>query len=126
MTTLEQAVELYRGPLLGEFYSEWLEMRRRELEDKYLKALSFLASSYGDKGRYNTAIKLLEKFITIDPYQDEVYCRLMEWHLAVGDKISALQIYKRYLHTVAGELDSTPPTQIRDLHRRILMSKETS
>ena len=125
VANLEQAVELHRGPFLGEFYSEWTEMQRRELEDRYLKALSLLASFYADRGKYDRAIALLEKFIAVDPYQDEVYCQLMEWHLAVGDKVSALRIYKRYLDTVAGELEFTPPTRILHLHKRILMSKET-
>ncbi len=125
VATLEQAVELYRRPFLQEFYGEWTEMRRRELEDKYLKVLSFLASFNGHSGGYDKAIAFLEKFITIDPYQDEVYCQLMEWHLALGDKVSASRIYKRYLDTVAGELEFAPPARIQDLHKRILTGKET-
>ena len=125
VANLEQAVELYRGPFLGEFYSEWTEMRRHQLEDKYLKVLSLLANFNADRGRYNKAIALLEKFIAIDPYHDEVHCQLMGWHLAAGDKVSALRIYTRYLDTVASELESPSPTQMRELHKRMLMGKET-
>ncbi len=123
---LERAVELYRGPFMEEFYSEWAEMRRRELEDKYLKALSLLANSYGDKGEYDRAIALLEKFIAIDLYQDEIYCQIMEWHLAVGDKVSASRTYKRYFDTVADEMELVPPARMLELHKRILMGKETA
>jgi len=105
---------------MEEFYSEWTEIQRRELEDKYLKALSLLANFNGDRGKYNKAIALLEKLIAIEPYQDEAYCQMMEWYLAVGDKISALQIYRRYLGTVAGELEFDPLAQIRELRKRIL------
>ncbi|GAI45662.1 unnamed protein product, partial [marine sediment metagenome] len=66
VATLEQAIELYRGPFLGEFYSEWTEMRRHQLEDKYLKVLSLLANFNADRRRYDKAIALLEKFIAID------------------------------------------------------------
>jgi len=117
---LEQAVELYRGPFMEEFYGEWTEMRRRELENKYLKTLSLLANLNGDRGKHDKAIALLEKLIAIDPYHDEVYCQLMEWHLATGDKVSALRIYKRYLDTVTSELEFDPPAQIRELRKRIL------
>ncbi len=125
-TNLERAVDLYRGPFVEEFYSEWTEIRRRELEDKYLKALSLLAISYANKGKYDRAIALLKKFIAIDPYQDEVYCQIMEWHLAVGDRVSALRIYKRYLDTIASEMGFTPSSRMQELHKRILIDKETT
>ena len=122
---LERAVELYRGPFMEEFYSEWTEMRRRELEDKYLRALSLLASSYADKGKYDRANALLKKFIAIDPYQDEIYCQIMEWHLAVGDGVSALRIYKRYIDTAASEMELTPSSRMQELHKRILTAEDT-
>ncbi|MEE8372322.1 MAG: tetratricopeptide repeat protein [Dehalococcoidia bacterium] len=114
-TTLEEAVELYDGPFLEEFYSEWTETRRRELEDKYLKTLSLLANLNGSRGEYGTAIAVYEKFITTDPYNDEVYCQMMQWHLATGDKVSALRVYQRYRDTVAGEVGFAPSARMREL-----------
>jgi DNA-binding SARP family transcriptional activator len=108
---------------MEEFYSEWTEMRRHELEDKYLKALSLLANFNGDKGKHDKAITLLEKLIAIDPYHDEVYCQVIEWYLAEGDKVSALRTYKRYLYTVASEIGFDPPARMRDLYKRISMEK---
>ena len=111
---------------MEEFYSEWTEMHRRQLEDKYLKALSLLASFYGDKRRYDRAIALLEKFISIDPYQDEIYCQIMEWHLAVGDRASALRTYNRYLDTKVGETEFAPPAHMQELRKRMLIGKEAT
>ena len=124
VANLERATELYRGPFMEAFYSEWTEIRRHELEDKYLKALSLLANFNGDRGKHDKAIALLEKLIAIDPYHDEVYCQVIEWHLAEGDKVSALRTYKRYLDTVASEMGFDPPARIRDLYKRISMEKE--
>ena len=125
-TNLERAIELYRGPFLEEFYNEWTEMRRRELEDKYLKVLSLLASFYGDQGKYDRAIALLEKSVAIDPYQDEVYCQIMEWQLTVGERASAFRTYKRYLDTVCSEMESAPSVQMQELHKRISIGKKTA
>jgi DNA-binding SARP family transcriptional activator len=122
-TNLRQASELYKGPFMGEFYSEWTEIRRRELEDKYVKALSQLANYHSSRGEYATAISYLEKSLAIDPYQDEVYCKIMEWHLASGDKASALRLYKHYLDTMTRELKLDPPPHISDLHKRIMISE---
>jgi DNA-binding SARP family transcriptional activator len=125
MVNLERAIELYRGPFMEEFYSEWIEIRRRELEDEYLKALSLLAGFYSRKGKQDRAIALLEKSIAIDPYQDEVYCQIMELNLAVGDRASALRIYKRYLDTVASEMVVAPSPRMQGLHKHILMGEQT-
>jgi len=122
--SLERAIEVYRGSFMEEFYSEWTETRRRELGDKYLKALSLLAKFYGNRGKYDTAIALLEKSIAIDPYQDEVYCQIMEWQLTVGDRASALRTYKKYLDIVVGELGFDPSAQMEELHKRILIGKK--
>jgi len=121
---LERAIEVYRGSFMEEFYSEWTEMRRRELEDKYLKALSLLASFYGGRGKYDTAIALLLKFIAIDPYQDEVYCQIMEWQLTAGDRASALRTYKQYLDMAVGEMGFAPSARMEDLHKRMLIGKK--
>lgn len=126
MANLEQVVELYKGPFMEEFYSEWIETQRRQLEDEYLKALSMLSNLYADQREYGRAITLLEEFITIDPYHDEVYCQLMEWHLAAGDKVSALRIYQRYLDTVAADGQLVPSSRISNLHKRILTGQKTA
>jgi len=124
MTNLEKAIQLYRGGFMEGFYGDWVEMRRRYLEDKYLRTLSLLAGFYADRRRYQEAIALLEKFITIDPYQDDIYCQIMEWHLALGEQPAALRTYKRYVDTVARDTENTPPARIQALHDRILVGKE--
>jgi DNA-binding SARP family transcriptional activator len=123
-TNLERAIQLYRGAFLEEFYSEWTQTHRRQLEDKYLKALSSLAGFYANKGRYEEAIALLQRFIAIDPYQDEVYFQIMEWHLAAGDRTSALRIYKQYLDSVATEVGFVPSARLKALHSRMSQGKE--
>ncbi|MBI4180685.1 MAG: tetratricopeptide repeat protein [Chloroflexi bacterium] len=115
----ERAIDLYKGPFLAECYSEWAEVRRRELELKYLRALSLLASFYAKRGEYDRAIALLEKSITVDPYQESVYYQIMMWQLTIGDRDAMFLTYKRYLHTTDGETDSTTSANMRELLHRI-------
>jgi ATP/maltotriose-dependent transcriptional regulator MalT/DNA-binding SARP family transcriptional activator len=123
LDSLEQAIELYKGPFMPEFYSEWVEIERRELENKYIRILSQLANFKAERKEYNPAISLLEKFISVDPYHEEVYCQLIEWYLAMQDKISALRTYKRYLDIVTSDLDVKPSTRLDDLYKDILAYK---
>ena len=119
LANLEQAIEIYRGPFMKEFYGEWIELLRRELEDKYLRALSSLVTLKGDRGEHEAAIVLLEKYLVIDPYYDEVYCQIMEQCLALEDKASALRTYRRYIDGVASELGVSPPARMEELHKHI-------
>jgi len=119
LANLEQAIEIYRGPFMKEFYGEWIELLRRELEDKYLRALSLLVSLKADRGEHEVAIVLLKKYLTIDPYHDEIYCQIMEQYLALEDKASALRTYKRYIDGVANELRVSPPARMEELHKRM-------
>ncbi|MHB8104135.1 MAG: tetratricopeptide repeat protein [Dehalococcoidales bacterium] len=122
---LERATELYAGPFLTEFYTEWVEVRRRELENMYLRILSLLADLYTENGNFNEAATLLEKSIATDPYQEDTYYRIMCLHLKVNNKPLALRMYQQYLNTLAGE-ESEASLEIRNLYRKLLDRRVTS
>lgn len=125
-TDLERAVELYTGPFLAEFYTDWVEVHRRELENTYLRALSLLADRYARDGDINKAVALLEKSITVDPYQEYTYYRIMRLYVSSKNEPLALRAYRQYLKTVASEKGLALSPEIRDLYRKILGSKASS
>ena len=124
VTSLESAIGLYNGPFMDEFYSEWVEIPRRQYEDRYMKTLSSLARINSRLGKYDAAIILLEKFMAIDPYDDDAYCQVMEYHLAAGDSACALRMYRRYLDTVANEAEVVPSERVQDLYRRAMVGRK--
>jgi LuxR family maltose regulon positive regulatory protein len=126
VSVLEQALELYAGAFLGELYSEWIEVRRRELENKYLRALSLLADCYASKGNYGQAVALLDKFITIDPYEEDVYCRMIRWHLAERNRAFALRTYKQYVEFASNESKSESSHEIQRLYQLIVAGGTSS
>jgi ATP/maltotriose-dependent transcriptional regulator MalT/two-component SAPR family response regulator len=122
---LEHAIKLYTGPFLAEFYTEWVEERRRELENAYLKILSLLADIKVKKGNIIEAVTLLEKSIAIDPYQEDTYYRIMRLYLKGNNKPLALRMYQQYLNTLALE-ESDVSLEIRNLYHKLLVRKVTS
>jgi len=101
---LKQALDLYKGQFLVEFYSEWTEELRRQLEDKYLKAMLSLAAIMEHRREFVTAMGLIEKLLDVDPYHEEAYCKLIKWQFAQGDKVAAEQTYRRYSNAVSAEM----------------------
>jgi ATP/maltotriose-dependent transcriptional regulator MalT len=126
VSVLERALELYGGTFLEELYSEWIEVRRRELENKYLRALSLLADCYASKGSYSQAVALLEKYVAVDPYAEDVYCRMIRWHLAERNKTLALRTYKQYVEFAANESKSESSHEIRKLYQLIVAGGSSS
>ncbi len=114
---LEYALELYGGSFLPGFYTDWIENRRRELENTYLRAISQSAEINAKQGNYTTAIKLLEKYLAIDPYQEDIYCQIMRSHLALNNKPSAMRAYKQYLDTLKREEEI--PAEIKNLYKQL-------
>ncbi|MBF8304520.1 MAG: hypothetical protein HW399_895, partial [Dehalococcoidia bacterium] len=121
---LERAEKLYKGPFLKEFYSDWVETSRRQLEYKYLEVLSSLASYTKKEGDLRRTIELLEKSLAIDPSQEETYLDLAKCYLASGDRQSALRICKQCTETMQEEMGTTSTTQIEKLLRSILSPKK--
>jgi LuxR family transcriptional regulator, maltose regulon positive regulatory protein len=116
----EYAIELYGGPFLAEFYTDWVEDRRRDLENAYLRILSQSAEINAKQGNYSVAISLLEKYIAIDPYQEDIYYRIMNLHLAVNNKPSALRIYKQYLDSLSGQ-EVKASSEIENLYKQLII-----
>jgi len=119
----KQAIHLYRGQFMMGFYNEWTEQRRRELEDQYLRTLSSLAIINENQSDYKTAVELLEKYLDINPYHEEVYHKIIKYQLARGDKVAAEQVYWRYARTFTTEMGLNPQIEMKDLDRSILMSE---
>jgi DNA-binding SARP family transcriptional activator len=116
---LETAVGLYRGPFQEEFYSEWCETLRRDLEQQYISSLAGLAGYYAAKGDYDWSISLLERIVEMDPYREEVYAELMKAHGRMGNATAALIWYEDYCRTAGKDLGTTPSQELNDLYRQI-------
>jgi two-component SAPR family response regulator len=126
ISTLEQALELCSGIFLAELYNEWIETMRRELENKYLRVLSLLADYYASTGNHNRAITLLEKYVAVDPYEGDVYYRIICWHLAEHNKPLALRTYKQYMKFASNGSDAKSSHEISELYKNIMSSSSAS
>ncbi len=122
LSNVEEAIGLYNGAFLKELNGEWIEVRRRELENKYMKALSLLVDHYEKKGEYSKATTFLEKLIAIDPYDEDVYYSIMQSYIAEKNSPMALYAYKRYAEIVNSSVEPGIPGDIRELQQRILAS----
>jgi predicted ATPase/DNA-binding SARP family transcriptional activator/Tfp pilus assembly protein PilF len=119
-SALEQAVALYRGPLLEGCLEEWIGPEREVREHQCLRALQQLVESALTGEDYDTAIGYCQRAARMDPLSDAAWRGWMEALSRSGDRNAALQVYRQFrdlLHK--DDPTATPDEQTNALYRRL-------
>ncbi len=110
-----RAIDLYKGPFLDEFYSDWVIPRREDLELRYLQALTRLAKLRAQEGSLEQALELLRTAVATDPFQEEAHHGLILYSALMGDRAAALRHYQTYVELLREELRAKPSAGILEL-----------
>ena len=116
---LEEAVALYRGPLLDGFhvpdaaeFERWLDAERSQVDRQYAHALEALAESSSAGGDHLAAVGWWRRRAAHDPLSGTVALRLMQALEAAGDRAGALQHARIHTTLLREELDAAPDRAI--------------
>lgn len=107
-------------PFLPGLEADWLRAKRDELEGLLLRALQILTDARIDSGRADLAIESAERSVTLNPYSDSSYIRLMRAQVESGDRAEALRSYERYRRVMSEELGVGPSSDVEIEFRRLL------
>ena len=102
---------------------DWVESRRRELDELVLEALELAARgsiAVGGNEELGTAERAARELVAQSPYRETGYRFLMEALAAGGNVAEALRVYEELRHLLREELGVTPAAELRDLHGRLL------
>ncbi|MSP13353.1 MAG: hypothetical protein EXR62_10410 [Chloroflexi bacterium] len=116
----QKATALYQGDFLEEFYSNWCVDRREELERQYLMALEWLGDYQVRTGIISGALECYRSIVARDTYREDVHVKIMEGHLALGDRVSAIRQYQILVDTLQKDLGICPMPQTESLFRRTI------
>ena len=120
------ASEAIRGEFLPGHDGDWVQERRREVEELRLRGLECvaragLALAGGQLGAAEAAAREL---ISAEPLRERGYRLLMEVLAVRGDNSAALQAYEQLRVRLRDELGITPGAAIRAIHERLLAGGE--
>jgi two-component SAPR family response regulator len=102
---MEKALGLYTGPFGQDFYSEWVESLRWQLEEQHMRLLTTMATAYTERGEYSRSADLCQKMLEIDEYSEAAWYRLMS-NYVLGDQMEAAQFcYRKYVEIVSEGAD---------------------
>jgi len=114
------AASLARRPFLPGDEGVWVEEKRRELTDVRGRALSCLVDACLRSGDASDAAKWAEQTISLEPFRETGYRRLMEAHAAAGNRAEALRVYERCRRLLAEELGAYPSPETESIYRQLL------
>jgi predicted ATPase/DNA-binding SARP family transcriptional activator len=113
---LEEAVALYRGPLLPEDAAEdWCGIARTHLEQRYVGALRTLAARSERRGEAAGAVVSLQRLLKNIPSDEAAHRALMSLYLALGRPRDAERQYELCREALASELGVAPSDETRAL-----------
>jgi peptide/nickel transport system substrate-binding protein len=114
------AASLLQQPFLPGEDGGWVEEKRRELAGVRVRALSVLADACLRSGDAREAAKSAEQAIALEPFRETGYRRLMEAHVAAGDRAEALRVYEQCRRLLAEELGAYPSPETESIYRGLL------
>lgn len=105
---LEEAVELYGGPLLPEVYDEWVEPERERLAHCFRQALLDLIAAAEDRETWTRAARYAERYLEEEPLREGMHLRLMTFYYAMGDRARVQEQYETVQEWLERDLGTTP------------------
>jgi DNA-binding SARP family transcriptional activator len=119
MTSLQQAIFLYRGPLLEGCSEEWAFAERQVREQVYLNALDRLAAHRMALGDPSAAEHCLRLAVAVDPVRESTCRGLMQALAAGGNPTAADQVYRQLKRRLQREFQTGPDPATTGLHQQI-------
>jgi two-component SAPR family response regulator len=116
----QEAIALYRGDFLPEFYNPAIEDKQRELKQKVRELLLWLADRSKERLDWHEAISFAHKLIAIDPNDEGGHRVIMESLWQQGDKVGAIRQFERFKKNLEKELDITPTSETLELYNKIV------
>lgn len=121
-----RAIELYRGPFLQGLqlkdtfeFEEWQARSREQLQQRYLEALTTLATQEAQAGRLTEALAYHRQAIATDPLAEEHYLQAMHLLERLGERAAALRLYHGLERVLKEELGVEPSAEATTLLERL-------
>lgn len=127
LAMMEKAVALYGGPFANDFYSEWVQSLRPQLEEQHMSLLGSLAAAYNEAGEYKKSADICQRIIEVDEFNEAAWYRLMSNYIQSGNAEAARYCYTRYVKIISeDDPDETGIPDFEEIVRELNQEKRTA
>jgi DNA-binding SARP family transcriptional activator len=118
-TALQQALAAYHGDLLDGTDYDWALTDREDLRRQAINAARQLADLHEQADDHDQALDVLDRAVRFDPYNEELYQRIMRVQARLGRAEEIRRTYRR-LELRMADLDDDPSETTRQLRDQLL------
>jgi predicted ATPase/DNA-binding SARP family transcriptional activator len=122
---LESALELWRGPFLGDMDRPWVTEESLPLEVERSSAVARWAEAAIADGEPEIVIPRIERLVSENPLDERLCGLLMRANYMSGRQADALAVYRRLRTDLAEELGVQPGAELMRLEEQILLHDES-
>jgi DNA-binding SARP family transcriptional activator len=126
LAALEAAVELYRGPFLGELgirgspdWDDWLARMGERYRRDAVILVDRLVSAYQRTGQVEPSLIAAQRLVELDPWNERAHRKLMRLLASAGEPAASLSHFARLWERLARELEMAPAPETVALAERI-------
>ena len=121
-SSLGEAMNLYRGPLLNDWRQDWVVLERAVKERTLIEALVRQSERSEERGDSNSAAEALRHLFLLDPHDEATFRRLATNLRNAGNLSGAQKAYEEFKRRLRLDLDIQPAEQTQELMRELLAS----
>ena len=119
VAAMEKALARYTGAFGQEFYTEWVETMRWQLEEQHMRLLTTLAAAYTERGEYTRSADLCQQTLSADEYNEAAWYRLMSNYILADQMEAAAFCYRKYVDIVSEGAGAEDIPEFDDICREI-------
>lgn len=119
MQVLQEAVELYRGDLLGGWYQEWCLIARERFHAMFLAMLDRLVDACLGYRNFERGLDYALRALQAEPTREKSHRQLMRLYYCSGDRSAALHQFARCSRILESEFNIGPTGQTLALWEQI-------
>lgn len=124
--SLQDAIKAYDGDFLAGFslgdapgFDNWASLERESWHRQIVAISDRLCQAYEVGGNIRQAIDTARRWLAIDPYNETVYQRLIQYHFAAGNRTAALEAYNDLQVMLEQEFNAEPAPEAEALVARV-------
>ena len=116
---VSEAVELYQGDLLADWYSDWCVYERERLQSVYFTLLDKLMDHCLTQHQYEDGLAYGMVILRYEPTREPTHQRLMRLYYLNGNRPAALRQYERCRAVLDKEFQVKPVRTTNELYEQI-------
>lgn len=111
------ASAIFRRRFLPGETGEWIDRMRRDLREYEIRTFDALTQVWLVLGNATSALPHARHVVDLAPYRESSYARLMECHIANGDRAEALRVYGEVQNLLVETMGINPSTRVQELYQ---------